>query len=132
MAADEADREYLEDLDAFVPRPAGWIKILDRKHEVPYFHDLPLSQALALLQVEEDARGQSLSVQMEASWTQLAMLIPSLPTEARDRMSNTLIQRVLARAWRLAQRPPEGEDAGSVSSGSSPATGASMEPPTPR
>jgi len=130
MAADEADREFLEDLDAFVPRPAGWIKILDRKYEVPYFHDLPLSQALALLQVEEQVRGKDLIVQMEAAWTQLTMLIPSLPTEARDHMGNSLIQRVLSRAWRLAQRPPEGEAAGSASSGSSPATGASTETPT--
>ncbi len=132
MAADEADREFLEDLDAFVSRPAGWIKVLDRKYEVPYFHDLPLSQALALLQVEEQARGTDLSVQMEAAWTQLTMLIPSLPAEARERMSNTLVQRVLSRSWKLAQRPPEGEGAGSASSGSSPDTAGSMERPIAR
>ena len=126
------DEEFLEDLDAFVPRPAGWIKILDRKYEVPYFHDLPLSQGIGLLQVEEQVRGEDLSVQMEAAWTKLTMLIPSLPIEARNHMGNTLIQRVLSRAWRLAQRPPEGEAAGSASSEASPDTGASSERPTKR
>ena len=128
------DAEFLEDIDAFIPRSAGLIRVLGQKYEVPYYHDLPLTKALPLLKIEEDAAGQPLTVQMEAAWRQLKELIPSLPDTAREKMGNTSIQRVLARAWRLANRPPEGEGdaAPSPSSAPSPATESSTGPPKPK
>jgi hypothetical protein len=121
-----ADPELLEDLDAFIPRPVARLKFSGKAYDIPHFRDLYVGDVLAFIALLNEEGGTS-EESFERAWKRLKLLAPTLPDEARGRLTFNAIERVLGKATesKRAESPPAPSGAGSGSASPSPSIVAS-------
>ena len=123
--------EMVLDLKAFCPRPTKAIDLFGTRYWIMPFVDLPVSEALEVLRIEEDLKGQGMAGMIERSRRQVEMFLREydqatgeyrqVPVEVLDRLSQRELVGIAEHALGVAGFPLMGSADGSGSDSSSPA-----------
>ena len=102
----ERANEVEEDLAAFAPVPAGVVRFGGVEYPVRAFNDLPIKDALRLLRIEQEG-----STRVHALLLQIELLVPTLSTEYRQRLTMRQAREVAKAARQASATPGEGSRA---------------------
>lgn len=111
--ADEIKTEKSEldlDLDAFSARQLGsgrHLKFEGARYPMRGIYDLGVEQVVQLMGLNNRLQEQSYDKQLAEMRDAVAILAPTMPREALDRMSGRLLSQVLKQVFGVAEEGPD-------------------------